>query len=90
METYKSDKVVIDHNIELIYSKLSNPAMFKEKMEQNMDRIPDEAREHLGEMQSQAAAKEAQLEMMKDEAKAKVVLEGMLLVNEGDEVRVVD
>lgn len=47
METYKSDKVVIDHNIELIYSKLSNPAMFKEKMEQNMDRIPDEAREHL-------------------------------------------
>ena len=47
METYKSDKVVIDYNIELIYSKLSNPAMFKEKMEQNMDRIPDEAREHL-------------------------------------------
>ena len=47
METYKSDKVVIDYNIELIYSKLSNPTMFKEKMEQNMDRIPDEAREHL-------------------------------------------
>lgn len=47
METYKSDKVVIDHNIELIYSKLSNPSMFKEQMEKNMDRIPDEARQHL-------------------------------------------
>ncbi len=47
METYKSDKVVIDHNINLIYSKLSNPSLFKDKMEKNMDRIPDEAREHL-------------------------------------------
>ncbi len=47
METYKSNKVVIDHNIELIYSKLNNPSLFKDKMEQNMDRIPDEAREHL-------------------------------------------
>ncbi len=47
METYKSDKVVIDHNIELIYSKLSNPSMFKEQMEKNMDRISDEARQHL-------------------------------------------
>ena len=44
----------------------------------------DEAREHLGEMQSQAAAKEAQLEMMKDEAKAKVVLEGILESTVGD------
>ena len=47
METHKSDKVVIDHNINLIYSKLSNPSLFREKMEQNMDRVPDEAREHL-------------------------------------------
>lgn len=50
METYKSDKVVIDHNIELIYSKLSNPSMFREQMEKNMDRIPDEAREHLNNL----------------------------------------
>ncbi|MBR5639547.1 MAG: hypothetical protein IKW83_07260 [Muribaculaceae bacterium] len=50
METYKSDKVVIEHNIELIYSKLSNPSMFKEQMEKNMDRIPDEAREHLNNL----------------------------------------
>ena len=47
METYKSNKVVIDHNIELIYSKLSNPSLFKAKLEKNMDRVPDEAREHL-------------------------------------------
>ena len=44
----------------------------------------EEAREHLGDMQSQAAAKEAQLLMMKDEAKAKVVLEGILESQEGD------
>ena len=48
----------------------------------------DEAREHLGEMQSEAAAKEAQLEMLKDEAKAKIVLESILESGEGD-VRVV-
>ena len=39
METYKSNKVVIDHNIELIYSKLSNPSMFKEKLEKNRARL---------------------------------------------------
>ena len=48
----------------------------------------EEAREHLGDMQSQAAAKEAQLEMMKDEAMAKVVLEGILESQDGD-VRIV-
>ena len=48
----------------------------------------DEAREHLGEMQSEAAAKEAQLEMLKDEAKAKIVLESILESTDGD-VRVV-
>ena len=44
----------------------------------------DEARGHLGEMQSEAAAKEAQLEMMKDEAKAKTVLESILERTDGD------
>ena len=48
----------------------------------------DEARENLGAMQSEAAAKEAQLEMLKDEAKAKVVLESILEGGDGD-VRVV-
>jgi chromosome segregation protein len=44
----------------------------------------EEAREHLGEMQAQAAAKEAQLEMLKDGAAAKVVLEQVLESDAGD------
>ena len=47
MENYKSDSVIIDHNIEVIYSKLSDPSVFKAHLEQNIDRLPDEAREHL-------------------------------------------
>lgn len=47
METYKSDKVIINHNINLIYSKLSDPSIFKAQIDNNMDRLPDEAREHL-------------------------------------------
>ena len=43
-----------------------------------------DARDHLGEMQAEAAAKEAQLAMLKDEAKAKIVLEGVLESIEGD------
>ena len=54
----------------------------------NLRRRIDEARENLGAMQSEAAAKEAQLEMLKDEAKAKVVLESILEGGDGD-VRVV-
>lgn len=47
METYKSDKVIIDHNIDVIYSKLSDPRVFKAHIDSNIDRLPDEAREHL-------------------------------------------
>lgn len=47
METYKSDKVTINHNINLIYNKLSDPSIFKAQIDNNMDRLPDEAREHL-------------------------------------------
>ncbi len=47
METYKSDKVTINHNINLIYSKLSDPNIFKAQIDNNMDRLPEEAREHL-------------------------------------------
>ncbi len=43
-----------------------------------------EAREHLGEMQTSAAAKEAQLEMLKDETAAKSVLEDVLQDAAGD------
>ena len=44
----------------------------------------EEAREHLGEMQADAAAKEAQLEMLKDGAAAKTVLETVLESGDGD------
>ena len=44
----------------------------------------EEAREQLSGMQAQAAAKEAQLEMLKDEAAAKNVLEGILESDVGD------
>lgn len=47
MESYKSDKIIIDHNINVIYSKLSDPRVFKAHLDQNIDRLPDEAREHL-------------------------------------------
>ena len=47
MDSYKSDKVLIEHNIDVIYNKLSNPQGFKEQLEQNADRIPDEARQQL-------------------------------------------
>ena len=47
METYKSDKVIIDHNIDVIYSKLSDPRVFKAHIDSNIDRLPDEARKHL-------------------------------------------
>lgn len=47
MESYKSDKIIIDHNINIIYSKLSDPRVFKAHLDQNIDRLPEEAREHL-------------------------------------------
>lgn len=47
MESYKSDSIIIDHNIDVIYSKLSDPRIFKEHLDKNIDRLPDEAREHL-------------------------------------------
>jgi len=43
-----------------------------------------DARDNLGEMQAAAAAKEAQLEMLKDEAAAKTVLEGIFEGGDGD------
>ena len=47
METYKSDKHVIDCDIATVYSKLSNPEVFRRHMEENIDKLPEEARTHL-------------------------------------------
>lgn len=58
-------------------------ALVREELADLARRI-DEARDHLGEMQGAAAAKEAQLEMLKDEAAAKRVLENLLESDDGD------
>lgn len=47
MDTYKSDAQRINHNIQVIYDKLSNPAVFQEQIEANKDRLPEEARANI-------------------------------------------
>lgn len=47
MESYKSEKSVINYGIDVIYSKLSDPRIFKAHLDENMDRLPSDAREHL-------------------------------------------
>jgi hypothetical protein len=47
MESYKSDVVAIDCNVETVYSKLSDPEVFGKQIEQNLDKLPQEARENL-------------------------------------------
>ena len=47
MDTYKSDAQRINHNIEIIYQKLSNPAVFQQQIEANKDRLPEEARANI-------------------------------------------
>jgi len=47
VDTYKSDAQRINHNIEIIYQKLSNPAVFQQQIEANKDRLPEEARANI-------------------------------------------
>lgn len=47
MDTYKSDKVVIDYNINLVYSKLSNPGIFKKHADDHLGGMPEKAREFI-------------------------------------------
>ena len=54
----------------------------KNALETLRNEIQD-ARDHLGEMQAEAAAKEAQLAMLKDEAKAKKILENIFENTDG-------
>ena len=51
METYKSNPQRIACDIDTIYSKLSSPSVFKEQIEANIDRLPDEARANLEKVQ---------------------------------------
>ena len=47
METYKSNINRINCNIGIVFAKLSNPSLFKEQIEKNLDRMPEEARENM-------------------------------------------
>ena len=47
METYKSNINRINCNIGTVFAKLSNPSLFKEQIEKNLDRMPEEARENM-------------------------------------------
>ena len=50
METYKSDINRINCNIGTVFAKLSNPSLFQEQIEKNLDRMPDDARENLSKV----------------------------------------
>ncbi len=47
MDTYKSDAHRINHSIQVIYDKLSNPSVFQQQIEANRDRLPEEARANI-------------------------------------------
>ena len=47
MESYKSDLQTIYCDINTVYSKLSHPENFKVQIEQNINNVPEEARENL-------------------------------------------
>lgn len=44
MEKYRSEKHVIDCDIATVYGKLSDPEVFRRHMEENLDKLPEEAR----------------------------------------------
>lgn len=48
MDTYKSDKQTIACNAGTIFSKLTNPSLFKAQIEAHAHELPAEARENLG------------------------------------------
>lgn len=50
METYKSNINRINCNIGTVFAKLSNPSLFQEQIEKNLDRMPDDARENLSKV----------------------------------------
>ena len=54
METYKSDAQIIDCDIQTVFSKLSNPEVFKAQLEQNIDKLPEEARQNLDKVKFEA------------------------------------
>lgn len=51
MDTYKSETTRINHSIETIFEKLSNPSVFHSQIEANRDRLPEEARANIDKVQ---------------------------------------
>lgn len=51
MDSYKSDVQCINCNINNVFSKLTNVAILREKLAENIDRLPAEAREHIDKLQ---------------------------------------
>ena len=51
METYKSNEQRINCDINTIFSKLSNPSIFKAQIDANRDRLPQEAIDNLDKVQ---------------------------------------
>ena len=51
LDTYKSDAQRINHNINTIFEKLSNPSVFQAQIEANKDRLPEEARANIEKVQ---------------------------------------
>ncbi len=41
---------MLEHNIQLIYDKLSDPSKYRELVEANADKLPPEAREHMSKV----------------------------------------
>lgn len=51
MDSYKSDVVTINCDIDTVFSKLSNPEIFKAQIEKNIDKLPEDAQKNLNKLQ---------------------------------------
>ncbi|MBP5497850.1 MAG: hypothetical protein J6X81_00555 [Muribaculaceae bacterium] len=50
MESYKSDEITINYSRQLVFDKLSRPETFKTHLENNLDKLPEEVRQNLGQV----------------------------------------
>ncbi len=46
MEKFKSDPQVVNYNINVVYDKLSTPSRYKNMLEANADKMPNEVKEN--------------------------------------------
>ncbi len=50
MQHYKSERHEINHDINTVYNKLSNPDVLRQQLEKNADKLPPEAQENLAKV----------------------------------------